>query len=43
VNEAVLLAFRDDAIDEKAFRSRRNEPSRVFSEVLSDLKRARLL
>jgi hypothetical protein len=43
VNEAVLLALREDAIDEEAFRRRRNEPSRAFSEVLSDLKRARLL
>jgi len=43
VNEAVQLALREDAIDDEAFRRRRNEPSRTFSEVLSDLKRDRLL
>ncbi len=43
VNEAVLLALREDAIDEQAFRRRAKEPSRAFSEVLRELKRARLL
>jgi hypothetical protein len=43
VNESVLLALREDAFDEEAFCRSRNEPSRAFSEALSDLKRARHL
>jgi hypothetical protein len=43
VNEAVQLALREDAIDEEALRERAKEPSRAYSEVLRDLKRARLL
>jgi hypothetical protein len=43
VNEAVQLALREDAIDEEAFRRRSKEPTRAFSEVLRDLKRARLI
>lgn len=43
VNEAVQLALREDAIDEEAFRQRAKEASRAFSEVLRDLKRARLI
>lgn len=43
VNEAVQLALREDAIDDEAFRRRAKEPSRAFSEVLRDLKRARLI
>jgi len=43
VNEAVQLALREDASDEEAFRRRVQEPSRAFSRVLRDLKRARLL
>jgi len=43
VNEAVQLALREDAIDDAAFRRRAKEPSRTFSEVLRDLKRARLI
>lgn len=43
VNEAVQLALREDAIDEEALSKRRSEPSRAFSEVLRELKRARLI
>ena len=43
VNEAVQMALREDAIDEEAFRRRANEPSRAFSQVLRELKRARVL
>jgi ribbon-helix-helix CopG family protein len=43
INEAVRLALREDALDEEAFRSRAKEPSRAFSQVLRDLKRARAL
>lgn len=39
VNEAVQMALREDAADEEAFRRRKNEPTREFSEVLRDLKR----
>jgi len=43
INDAVRMALREDALDEEAFRKRLNEPSRAFSEVLRELKRARLL
>ena len=43
VNEAVSLALREDAVDEEAFRKRAQEQGRAFSQVLRDLKRARLL
>lgn len=43
VNEAVQLSLREDAVDEEALRTRANEPSRAFPQVLRSLKRARLL
>jgi hypothetical protein len=43
VNEAVHLALREDAIDEAALHGRTKEPSRAYSDILRELKRARLL
>lgn len=41
VNEAVRMELREDAFDEQAHRRRAKEPSRAFSQVLRELKRAR--
>ncbi len=41
LNEAVRMALRVDALDEEALRRRAKEPSRAFSQVLRELKRAR--
>jgi hypothetical protein len=38
VNEAVIAALREDALDIEAFRTRQHEPSRSFDKVLEDLK-----
>jgi hypothetical protein len=43
VNEALILALREDEADLAAVRHRRKEPSRPFEDVLSDLKRDGLL
>lgn len=43
VNEAIRSALREDALDEEAFRQRASEPGRAFSQVLRELKRARVL
>lgn len=43
VNEALLEALREDAIDLEAFRKRAKEPSRPFEKVLAELKRDGLL
>jgi hypothetical protein len=43
VNEAVIAALREDALDLEAFRTRRHEPARSFDKVLEDLKRDGLL
>lgn len=39
VNQAVLELLREDALDLKAIKKRRKEPSRPFERVLEDLKR----
>ena len=38
ITEAVELFLKEDTIDKEAFRDRRKEPSRPYSEVLRDLK-----
>lgn len=43
VNEAVEESLREDALDLKAFRRRRREPSRALEDVIGDLKRDGLL
>ncbi len=43
VNEAARRALQEDAFDAAAFRRRAKEPSRAFSEVLHELKRAGFL
>ncbi len=43
VNEALVEALREDAIDLDAFKKRTKEPSRPFEKVLAELKRDRLL
>ena len=43
VNEALILAFREDEADLASFRQRRKEPDRPFEDVLRDLKRDGLL
>ncbi len=43
VNEAVAESLREDALDLKAFRRRRREPSRALEDVIGDLKRDGLL
>jgi hypothetical protein len=43
VNEAVIAALREDALDIEAFRTRQHEPSRSFDKVLANLKRDGLL
>ena len=39
VNEAVLLALREEEIDAGAVKERASEPYRAFDEALKDLKR----
>ena len=39
VNEAVLLALREEEIDAQAVHERAGEPYRAFDEVMKDLKR----
>ena len=43
VNEAVLLALREEEIDANAVKERAGEPYRAFDEVVKDLKRDGLL
>ena len=43
VNEALIEALREDAIDLEAFNKRAKEPSRPFEKVLAELKRDGLL
>jgi len=43
VNEALIEALREDAIDLQAFRKRAKESSRPFEKVLAELKRDGLL
>lgn len=43
VNEALVLALREDEADLAAFRARRSEPSRPLESILKDLKRDGLL
>jgi hypothetical protein len=43
VNEALIEALREDAIDLAAFRKRAKEPSRPFEKILAELKRDGLL
>lgn len=43
VNEALIEALREDAIDLEAFRKRGKESSRPFEKVLAELKRDGLL
>jgi len=43
VNEALVEALREDAIDLQAFRERVKEQSRPFEKVLAELKRDGLL
>lgn len=43
VNEALIEALREDAIDLEAFRKRSKEPSRPFEKILAELKRDGLL
>jgi hypothetical protein len=43
VNEALVEALREDAIDLEAFRKRAKEPSRPFEKILAELKRDGLL
>ena len=43
VNEALIEALREDAIDLEAFKKRKKEPSRPFEKVLAELKRDGLL
>ena len=43
VNEALIEALREDAIDLEAFRKRAKEPSRPFEKILAELKRDGLL
>lgn len=39
VNEALVEALREDAVDLEAFKKREKESSRPFEEVLAELKR----
>lgn len=39
VNEAIKNALKEDAIDLKAYRERKTEPSLAFERVLEKLKR----
>jgi protein-tyrosine-phosphatase len=43
VNDAVVEALREDAIDLESFDQRSKEPTRSFEQVLKDLKRDGLL
>jgi len=43
VNEALVEALREDAVDLAAFRKRAKEPSRPFEKILAELKRDGLL
>ncbi len=43
VNEAVILALREEEIDAQAVKERAGEPYRAFDEVMKDLKRDGLL
>ena len=43
INEALVEALREDAIDLQAFRKRAKEPSRPFEKILAGLKRDGLL
>ena len=43
VNEALVEALREDAIDLEAFKERTKESSRPFEKILAELKRDRLL
>ena len=43
VNEALIEALREDAIDLEAFQKRAKEPSRPFEKILAELKRDGLL
>ena len=43
INDALMLALREDDADLAAFRQRRKEPSRPFEAILKDLKRDGLL
>ncbi len=43
VNEALIEALREDAIDLEAFSKRAKEPSRPLEKVLAELKRDGLL
>ncbi len=43
VNEALIEALREDAIDLEAFKKREKEPSRPFEKILAELKRDGLL
>ncbi len=43
VNDALVLALREDETDLAAFHERRKEPSRPFEAVLKDLRRDGLL